>query len=176
MTVLARIYLDIDGALSPLPNWEADNPESFPETGWSWQLARYGGYRVPLPLELIAGLRVLASGGVEIVWASTWLELADKLLNDAGGAPGWRHLELDFGAPSPKLAALRAEIRADPAPFVWVDDQAITASARGWARDCGVASRLCRPYKYAGWTRRSVVNTLGWLTRTVPELGALDLP
>ena len=128
----ATLYLDIDGVFSATSSRHA-----YPDG----RRVGVDGYPLTLSRSLAWGLMSLP---VEICWLMTWGSRA----NYVGGLVGMSACrvltEPAQGAESSgpwKLDALMPDVVSRGRPFVWVDDDAISACARTWAEDQ-------QPYRY----------------------------
>lgn len=130
-----RLYLDVDGAIN------ADEPP-FPEVKSTRVQIDYGGgmmSRMPLTWapEVVAELDALRDEfDVELVWLSTWNEMHASMTSLApalGGLYGGRAImdidavSSDIGRGWWKAQSIIADQENSPAPFVWVDDEAVMA-------------------------------------------------
>lgn len=157
MTNKTRLYLDVDGVLN------ADLSKSPQHWGYGLEgTATADGYdyKIRWAPELIE--RLYALEDVEIVWTTTWREDATKSLADLlGFGHSFRvlHPDRDPGAdyqwPSIKwkIAAIEAEQREDPSPFIHVDDEIIGVPAwEGWVLIHG--GLAISPHPLYGITRK----------------------
>ena len=87
-----RLYLDVDGAFSPICPQPQDHglldptrrvrlhAGGPPETGWRWEMCAHGLGPTPVPVELAQGLVALDRTEIEVVWLTSWQAFADELL------------------------------------------------------------------------------------------------
>lgn len=157
----ARIYLDIDGCLSPLPPRPSRELRWEPPGTWPEWVDPEAFNQTPMPVALLDALDAL--GGVEVVWASSWrVDMIDWALLQVGyDHIRLRHLNPDGGATS-KLEAVRADIAEDPLPFVWVDDARLPGE-EFWIPP--VPWRRVRPQPQFGITVLGWEAVIEWLGR-----------
>ncbi|GAB2522629.1 HAD domain-containing protein [Paramicrobacterium agarici] len=130
-----RLYLDVDGAIN------ADEPPFSDVKSTRVQIEYGGGMMSREPLtwapEVVTELDALREEfGVELVWLSTWNEMhasMTRLAPALGGLFGGRAI-MDADAVSSdrgrgwwKAQSIIADQEFSPAPFVWVDDEAVMA-------------------------------------------------
>lgn len=172
----ARVYLDVDGAFSPIcMNLQHERDLAWmrgpavaigeaPQTGWTWKMT--GGFGpTSLPIELAHQLVALNDDGIEVVWVTSWHEMANTLLDACGIATRlWCHPTADDDTVKDKWQFVVTELQRDPTPFVWIDDQQITPSTQRWAATCGVANLLVHTNRYVGVTPTTWSTTvIDWL-------------
>ncbi len=118
---IPRIYLDIDGCLSPLPPRPTQALRWDPPGTWPAWVDPEAFNQTPMPVALLDAFANLE--GVEVVWATSWpLDMIEWALDKVGYSHlRFRHLNPDAASFS-KLDAVRADISRDPVPFVWIDD------------------------------------------------------
>lgn len=118
----ARLYLDVDGVLSPLPHPQRLDPVWPPATWPTWVDPR-AFTSTPFPVAVLDDLTLIAAdANIEIVWATTWP--ADMIHNALAevGYPQLRFRHLNPDGHIDKTTAIRDDVRAAPLPFVWIDD------------------------------------------------------
>ena len=154
-----RLYLDIDGCLSPVPPQGVARPWSPPTDDWSSWVDPRAFNETPFPVEMLDDLAAL--DWVEVVWATSWpLDMIDHAMAKIGySSLQFRHL--GSSGMANKFDALRAEVERDPVPFVWIDDH-LMPGERAWRRSAGPHRRI-RPDTYVGISRRSWRLALSWL-------------
>jgi len=140
------LLLDIDGPLNPLrANWF---PGPVPAPGYQFhELTPAGGiaYRVALNPRHGQRLRELARESFELVWATTWLEDANRLVAPLLGLPN----DLPViplhrpHAPRGKCSWKAEQILAwvGGRRFVWFDDE-INRATRDWLASACPADHL----------------------------------
>lgn len=140
------LLLDIDGPLNPfraawfkgpVPARGYDFHDLTPEDGVT--------YRVALDQEHGQQIRALAAEGFEPVWASTWLEDANRLISPRLGLPTDLPV-IPLARPritrgkrcwkAPQIAEWVGE-----RPFAWFDDE-INRATRDWLANAGLADHL----------------------------------
>ncbi len=124
MTV-SRLYLDVDGVLNPYLS-----PMELPAV---WPDFREGFLGRRLAVWSPSLLTAIGQLEVELVWVTTWGSVAEEAFGPEIGSR-WPRRSLDLassslGTAGPKASAIADDLRGDPAPFVWVDDDAITPGA-----------------------------------------------
>ena len=120
----AYLYLDVDGVLCPYVA-----PDETP-TSWSDLGEGFVGRRIAVHSPSM--LAALGRLGLEIVWCTTWGGQAEHAFGPALRGCLQRTLDLAATPLAPggvKGAAVFTDLRFAPAPFVWVDDDAITVEA-----------------------------------------------
>lgn len=124
-----------------------------------------GGFGpTPLPIELAHQLVALNDRAVEVVWVTSWHEMANTLLDACGIATRLRcHPTVNDDTVNDKWQFVVTELPRDPAPFVWIDDQQITPSTWRWAATCGVANLLVHTNRYHGLTPSTWSAVIDWL-------------
>lgn len=130
-----RLYLDVDGAIN------ADEPPFSEVKSTRVQIEYGGGMMSRMPLtwapEVVAQLDEMREEfDLELVWLSTWNEMhasMTKLAPALGGLFGGRAI-MDVDAISSdrgrgwwKAQSIIADQEVSPAPFVWIDDEAVMA-------------------------------------------------
>jgi hypothetical protein len=162
MSARSYLFLDIDGVLNPeavvLPgDWRQVQVDRY----WVWTSARLGRW-----------LNDLIDRGVQIVWATTWVENPRALAALAGAfdlpldLPRIDRLEwLDDDAwdngKRPGVQRWLAEHGVDPnaTPVVWVDDDLGPNDLR-WAADAGIrALKIPSTYGLADPGQRSRIES-----------------
>lgn len=123
--VMARLYLDVDGVLNPYVA-----PGEVPAT-WPDFREDFLGRR--LVVWSPAMLTAIGQLPVELVWVTTWESAAEQDFGpELGSRRSRRVLSLaatGLGIFGPKPAVIAEDLQANPAPFVWVDDEVITPAA-----------------------------------------------
>lgn len=140
-----RLYLDVDGVLNPyvVPG---EVPSSWPDFAEGYLGSRLV---VHSPTMLTAVGRL----GAEVVWCTTWGLQAERAFAGLLGPGSRRTLDLPGTPLAPggvKGAAVLADLRADPAPFVWVDDDAITVDAAERLEKLELPMFLIEPQRNVG--------------------------
>lgn len=130
-----RLYLDVDGAIN------ADEPPFTDVKSTRVQIEYGGGMMSRMPLtwapEVVAELDALRDEfNVELVWLSTWNEMhasMTRLAPALDGLFGGRAI-MDIDAISAdrgrgwwKAQSIIADQDMSPAPYIWVDDEAVMA-------------------------------------------------
>ena len=162
MTTRGLLLLDVDGPLNPYtakPHRRPDGNRTFRHTrrgGWHTgrDARRYAGLRVWLNPTHGAQLRALAEDtSLELVWATTWMHLANTLVAPAIGLPALPVIEFPDFEPeagwrrdgSWKWRAVASF--ADGRPLAWLDDEhgGGFTEARAWfdRQRAGVPTSLC---------------------------------
>lgn len=124
MTV-SRLYLDVDGVLNPyLTSMEVPTV---------WPDFREGFLGRRLALWSPSLLTAIGKLEVELVWVTTWGSVAEEAFGSEIGSR-WPRRSLDLassglGTAGPKASAIADDLRVDPGPFAWIDDDAITPAA-----------------------------------------------
>ncbi|SEB44006.1 hypothetical protein SAMN04489806_0626 [Paramicrobacterium humi] len=130
-----RLYLDVDGAIN------ADEPPFSSVKSTRVQIDYGGGMMSRLPLtwapEVVDQLDALRTEfALELVWLSTWNEMhasMTRLAPALGGLFGGRAImdadavSMDRGRGWWKAQSIILDQEASPAPFVWIDDEAVMA-------------------------------------------------
>lgn len=157
----ARIYLDIDGCLSPLPPKPTRELRWEPPGTWPEWVDPEAYNQTPMPAPLLDALGNL--DGIEVVWATSWkLDMIEWALAQIGyDHLRFRHVDPD-GAATSKLAAVQADIAKHPVPFVWVDDADLVGETF-WVPP--VAWRRIRPQPQFGITVLGWDAAIEWLRR-----------
>lgn len=186
--LVMRAYFDIDGVFNAVREPQFPQDPQHEATGWlgEWKNSHIPAHRFEsLPedwgdkfhlcwsTELIESLNSLASNeSVEIVWATTWRNLAPTIFSPATGVRGeeWRVLHASWERIERKDSWWKHElvmqdIMANPVEkFVWVDDDlAINPEAVEWARSMPGA-KVIIPSPRTGLTRaqwKEIVEHLG---------------
>jgi hypothetical protein len=173
-----RGYFDIDGVFNAVKEPQFAQIPQREATGWlgEWQnsyipvhhfesLPEDWGDKFHLcwSNELIDSINALSqAGNVEIVWATTWRNLAPKIFSPTTGIKGedWRVLHapwerIEQHSPWWKHELVMADIKANPVEkFVWVDDDlAINPEAVEWAESIPGA-KVIIPSAFTGLTRQ----------------------
>lgn len=140
-----RLLLDVDGVLAVVREALDDEAADAEAT---------------LHPEAAAWIAELA-GAFELAWATTWHELANRLIaRRAGLAPlPAVPLRLDHGAPTPKLPSVIAFV--GDRPCAWVDDD-LHEDADTWAAGREVPTLLVHVASAEGMTRQHVDRLLAW--------------
>ncbi|MEU4766409.1 HAD domain-containing protein [Actinosynnema sp. NPDC023794] len=162
MTTRGLLLLDVDGPLNPYaanPHRRPDGYRTFRHTRrGTWHAGRdarrHKGLRVWLNPEHGALLRALADDtGLELVWATTWMQLANTLVAPAIGLPALpviEFAEFDHDAGWSPGGSWKWRAVADFAggrPLAWLDDEHDVGydEARAWfdRQRAGVPTNLC---------------------------------
>lgn len=160
----ARLYLDIDGSICPLPPERRDDWWSPPTDDWSEWVDPRAWNETPFPVELLDDLAAL--DWAEAVWATTWpLDMIEGWLGTVG-YESLRFRHLDPGGLYGKLEAVRYDVERDPVPFIWIDDHAFDGEDE-WV--VPVPHRRIRPDPYVAVTRPEWRGSLEWLRSTAGE-------
>lgn len=125
---MKNIYLDIDGVLNAVTTM--DNPH---EHDWDsdWVKKKVNGYWIRYNENMINALNEIAQrDDVEIIWLTTWVDLACTMMSPAIGINGenWRVLDRDdivkeYFFKWWKLDAIKQDIQeTKPERVVWIDD------------------------------------------------------
>jgi hypothetical protein len=130
-----KLFLDVDGVINVFrkPNQN--------KTGWpELTQAECMGYIItwsPLLLQKLESL------GLDLVWTTTWQEEASQFLgptiNFGTGAPWLSPVPGEaFGYPTIdwKFSAVREHVKANPGPFIWIDDE-MERKHNLWSRENG---------------------------------------
>lgn len=183
-----RAYFDIDGVFNAVLEPQLPQIPQPEATGW---LGEWKNSYVPvhhfeaLPenwgdkfhlcwsTELIQSLNELSeTPSVEVVWATTWRNLAPTIFSPTTGVKGeaWRVLHapwerIEQRSPWWKHDLVMQDIAANPVEkFVWVDDDlAINPEAVEWAQSIP-GSKVIIPSAFTGLTRaqwEEIVDHLG---------------
>lgn len=122
---LPKLYLDVDGVINPYLA-PGDRPDTWPDFREG-----YAGRRAA-----VWSPTMLASIGrlpVEFVWSTTWGSSAEEAFGTHLGADRIRRVldlhDVGLGSAGPKPTAIAKDLAAGPAPFIWIDDDAITVAA-----------------------------------------------
>lgn len=140
------LLLDVDGPLSPFrASWFGSRS---PAAGFGFHdLTPDGGvtYRVALNPNHGEQILRLAEGGFELVWATTWLEDANRLIAPLLGIPDdLPVIPLQRPTSPTGTRCWKASQIADwvgSQPFVWFDDE-INRATRTWLDAAGLATHL----------------------------------
>lgn len=171
-----RAYFDIDGVFNAVNTPQLAQVPQHDATGWlgQWKnsyipahhfesLPDYWGDKFHLcwSTELVEELNRLANREeVEVVWATTWRNLAPTVFSPETGINGqdWRFLHATWNRieanPWWKHELVMADIAANPVDkFVWVDDDlALFPEAVEWAQSIP-GSKVIIPSPVTGLTR-----------------------
>lgn len=144
---VVRCYLDVDGVLAPY-GAPGCVPSSWPDF--------VDGYLGPkLAVYSPAMLSALSELELEVVWCTTWGPHAERAFGPLLGSGPRRTLDLNstpLAAGGVKGAAVFADLREDPAPFVWIDDDAITTVAVERLESVDLPMLLLEPTRTVGLT------------------------
>ncbi len=157
----ARIYLDIDGCLSPLPPQPTRELRWEPPGTWPEWVDPEAFNQTPMPVALLDALGGL--DGIEVVWATSWrADMIDWALEQIGYSHlRLRHLNPD-GGPASKLEDVQADIAENPLPFAWIDDARLPGEDF-WIPP--VPWRRIHPQPQFGITPLGWEATIEWLRR-----------
>ncbi len=147
------LLLDVDGVLNP---YGADCPPGFVEH------ALFPDEHEPVRLCAAHGgwIAELADR-YDVVWATAWGELANRLLGPLLGLPRFPVVPFP-DPPFPAEAKVPAVDRlVGGRPAAWVDDM-LGPAASDWAARRGVPTLLLPVEPALGWTREVVERALGW--------------
>lgn len=172
-----RAYFDIDGVFNAVLEPQLPQSPQREATGWlgDWKNSFIAAHRFEsLPeewgdkfhlcwsTELIESLNELAQdSSVEVVWATTWRNLAGTIFSPETGVIGeeWRFLHAPWSRiekrnPWWKHELVMNDIASHPVErFVWVDDDlAINPEAVEWASSIP-GSKVIIPDPFTGLTR-----------------------
>jgi len=180
-----RVFLDLDGVVSPIVLTESDSrwdglaadplttAEQPPESGWTdWTFETIDN--VPVPRELLNDLaRLGARRSVGAAWLTTWEENANWLFEDMAMPDRLPvHLFRWSGDEQvTKWSTVVAETERNPVPFVWVDDH-IGLDEYRWARHLDVDSLVIRPNTFHGITRDCWEHIEAWIFEHLGESAA----
>jgi hypothetical protein len=122
------VAVDIDGVVNAL----ALDPAGHDHFA-RWDRRTVLGFRLTVAGEVVEWMRSLEERGGRFHWATTWTPNR-HLLEDVFGLPGHAPIAADPDAPVPqapvgvswKGAQIADLVRREPAPLVWMDDDAIT--------------------------------------------------
>lgn len=153
-----RIYLDVDGALSPF-----DPVQHQP--GWQYRTVRAAGMHVEYSPNLVSALRNLPA---EIVWLTSWEDDAAISLAPMIGLPNYRVLHPSGGHEGSEVEEhwwkLNALQNDDPTEFYWFDDELDTNfSAQHWTTRRG--GHWISPNRFTGITAAHLQQLTDWLAR-----------
>ena len=140
-----RCYLDVDGVLAPYVD-AGVVPSTWPDF-----IDGYVGSR--LAVHSPAMLLALSRLELEVVWCTTWGLQAERAFGAMLGFGARRTLDLHstpLASGGVKGAAVLADLQADPAPFVWIDDEAITTLAVERLESLQVPMLLIEPSRTIG--------------------------
>lgn len=169
---LPLCLLDVDGVLNPYA-MTGPTPEAFAD--FEEHTAR--GFLLRLSRDM--GRR-LARLTAELCWATTWADTIDRDVTPFCGLPAGLRiaarppLEEAALATNWKLVQVRRLLEAEPRPFVWIDDDALSRpgpdgeDALSWAGGLEVPHLLVAPDPAVGLTAAE----LGWIERFLDALGA----
>lgn len=130
-----RLYLDVDGVIN------ADEP-AFPDVKSTRVQIEYGGGMVARPHvtwapQVVEELdRLRSDFGLELVWLSTWNEMHASMtqlaptldgLYDGRAIMDVESRMTDVGEGWWKAQSIALDQEASAAPFIWIDDEAVTA-------------------------------------------------
>jgi hypothetical protein len=139
------LLLDVDGVLlavrDPVDDRLADPEPSLHPDALDWM--------------------VELAGSFDLVWATTWHDLANRLLAERLGLRPLPFIEftMDHRAPTPKLPSV-IEFVGDR-PCAWIDDD-LHEDADTWAAGRPVPTLLVHVASDEGMARRHVDQLLGW--------------
>jgi hypothetical protein len=113
-----------------------------------------------LPPELPRWLAEL-SRAFDLAWATTWHDLANRLVTEPLGLPPLPHVEfaMDHRAPTPKLRSVIGFV--GDRPCAWIDDD-LHEDADTWAAGRPIPTLLVHVASDEGMTRRHVDQLLRW--------------
>ena len=162
----ARIYLDIDGSICPVPPRERDGWRAPLTDSWSEWVDPRAFNETPFPVELLDEL--VALDWAEVVWATTWpLDMIEWAF-DKAGYPSLRFRHLCPSGRFDKFEAVRADVERDPVPFVWIEDRRFAAE-RTW-KPSVPCRRIC-PNKYVGSQPAVMANGAEMVASRVEQAG-----
>jgi hypothetical protein len=125
-----RLYLDVDGVLNAeVPLFDDVQTVAVTEDHGAGYRTEYQITWSPTVVRSLEAMR--QDFDLELVWLTTWLEsktLIDQLTAAVGGLAGGRRLVMPprklggFISASWKRDALLADLKRDPATYVWADD------------------------------------------------------
>lgn len=155
-----KLYLDVDGVLNP---WAAKNPHKHWLDYKKYPLKPGGEvFKLWLSKELAAELVSLP---VEIVWATTWCEYANKLISPVLNWPEFRYLDYlpdhDTLTSCGKLKVVQ-EDALEGEPIIWIDD-CLDVDDFAWAKDRTGPSKLIKPHPAVGVTKYHIADILTFL-------------
>jgi hypothetical protein len=174
MTDIGRpmIALDVDGVLSP---WTTEQPSPnhtrhhYPDVKADGTPVTYSAWLDPADGVWLNGL---IARGIEIVWATSWIEAADGFIGPLIGLPtGLTVLpmepetSLDFGWTSKFAEVSKA---AEGRPLCWIDDL-FGGKEKGWAYERtvreGLPSIIVQPFPSIGLSGRDRARIEEWASR-----------
>jgi len=139
------LLLDVDGVLlvvrEPIDDESSEVEGSLPPDLREWLLA--------------------LSHAFDLAWATTWHDLANRLVAEPLGLPRlpFVEFEMDHRAPTPKL---RSVIRfVGDRPCAWIDDD-LHEDADTWAAGRAIPTLLLHVASDEGMARSHVDQLLGW--------------
>lgn len=141
------LLLDVDGVLLVVRTTVADNDEAMDAEA---TLHRDAG----------AWLRELAEA-FDLVWATTWADLANRMIAPALGLPPLPAIRFDMERhlPTPKLSSVIGWV--GDRPCAWIDDD-LHHDADTWAAGRSVPTLLVHVDTATGLERRHVDGLLAW--------------
>jgi hypothetical protein len=148
------LALDIDGVLNPFGF--IDVPEGFVLFDFEWD--------VHLNYEHAQWIQEL-SEVYDVVWATAWMDEANRLIGPAIGLPELPVIYFDFHAEVPgglfyKVPAIGAY--AAGRPLVWIEDE-LTGIEQAWAATRDAPTMLIQTDYRVGLTRPQVDLARSWL-------------
>lgn len=161
MSTTPILAVDVDGVLNACN----DGP---PAPGW--EDARVRGFRIRYnPGHGEKLLAVAAETGAELIWCTTWEELANECIGPLVGLPGLPFVPMEPGRAGlkfsqrrsvgvTKAAAMRAW--AGDRPFCWLDDE---PDAGLELRDCPVPHLVIQVDEWRGLQDRHLEEARTWL-------------
>jgi HAD domain in Swiss Army Knife RNA repair proteins len=166
-TTKVRILLDMDGVLNAI--WATP-----PRGVWPvWKQGEAHGFKIRWAPEVADFVRRLAeTPGVEVMWLSTWAELANEHISPLLDLPRFKVLGQPplFEQGWWKFEDAKALYEKDPVPFVWIDDDlgdAYDCGASSWVKSLEGKGLGIRPDHQKGLTQRLLdeieVFVDGWL-------------
>lgn len=126
-----RLLLDVDGVLNAVTNGELG-------AFWTdWRVDEINGFVINWSPTVTAFLRSLHDKGVEILWLTTWGQLANDHLCEVMGLPHFpvagEFFDFEYERGWWKLPLAQELYERDLVPFVWIDDDlSYEIAARDW--------------------------------------------
>ena len=164
--MITRLYLDVDGTVSPIGNEPPAN------SGWDkWASGRAFGFTVFWAEQLIVELNeITARPDVKPVWLTSWQDAAATSLSPVTGLNGEGWPVLPISHAQNKLAALREDLaeqervsnRVDR--IVWMDDHlGRMRAAREWSAQSSIPVLRLMPGTLVGLTPKHITQVQEFL-------------
>ena len=155
-TIKPTLYCDVDGVI----NIAAKKAQGAASKIIFRKLPSVGRHIKPVPLKIqwresmVANLALLP---VNFIWLTTWNEYAVKILEPLTGIQS--HSVIDYhmkfkeiGKQTNKYVLLRDHQKAQPTPFIWIDDVATKHYKEEHWEELGVPHLVIRPKRHFGIT------------------------